>query len=318
MGTKGVLFISYSHQDMKQTHWLERLQLYLAPLRREEIVDVWDDSRIDVGSEWLSEIRETLERTSAAILLVGPGFLASKFILEEELPLLLEAARTRGVKIYPLVTGFCSYKQSMLEPYQAFNDPEGPLEALSAAEQNRILNDLSLLVDQDVRKSDTEVAAALPTPADTCTAIQWIKRHLSDTRTAFVAQARRRNDLAQMISDRLQVKEMLQYEKFFFRYYPKLNDEERFQFEMIRASTEGPLYEGNSKTLETIERHPAVMDEIPELAALRQHLVFWLNKYERVFSKRPEMCLLYAGVEDGVPFPRDIDKILDDYLKTHQ
>ena len=312
------LFISYSHRDMIPIDWLERLKLYLAPLRREELVDIWDDSRIKVGSNWRVEIQDTLERTSVAILLVGPGFLASEFIVGEELPTLLAAAKTRGVNIYPVVIGYCSYKRSVLEPYQAFNDPDKPLEALSIAEQNKILNDVALLVDRDVRQSRVGPLSAPPRQPDTRTAILEITRNLDDARTAFVAQSRRRDELVQMVSDRLRITEMLEYEKFFFRYYPELNEEERFQFEQIRAMTEGPLYEGNRRVLETIERHPQVMDEISELADLRQHLVFWLNKYDRVFSRRPEMCLLYTGVEDGVPFPDGIDEILDDWLTTHK
>ena len=53
------------------------------------------------------------------------------------------------------------------------------------------------------------------------------------------------------------------------------------------------------------------------MADLRQHLVFWLDKYERVFLKRPEMCLLYTGVEDGVPFPNGVDEKVRRWIKTH-
>jgi hypothetical protein len=309
------LFISYSHRDMSPTDWLERLKLYLAPLRRSEPVDIWDDSRIQPGAVWRSQIKSALDRASAAILLVGPGFLASDFIHGEELPVLLSAAATRGTRIYPVVVGYCAYRRSQLESYQSFNDPDKPLEALPPPEQNRILNEVASLVDQDLRESKSS-ARQPAADADIPDVLRQIQRHLESTRTAFTAQCRRRNKLVDMIKERLGITETLQYESFFFRYHGKLNQEEHFQFEQIRAITEGPLYEGNRKILDLIESHPTLLDSAPLLGELRQHLVFWLNKYDRVFAKRPEMCLLYTGVEDGVPFPSGVDKQIKALLKS--
>jgi hypothetical protein len=312
------LFISYGHRDMEPVNWVERLKLYLAPLRRQELVDVWDDSMIRAGSEWRREIGAALDRATATILVVGPGFLASDFIAQQELPSLLEAAEGRGAKIYPLVVGYCAYKLSVLEKYQAFNDPDKPLEALTPAEQNKILNGLSLAVDEDLRHGQ---APTMPPPllvTDTRQAMNEIAKYLQNTGAAFVAQSRRRNQLVAMIEDRLKVKENLEYENFFFRYYGKLNDEEKFQFEQIRAMTEGPLHDGNQKILSIIEGHPQVLEEIPRLVALRQHLVFWLNKYDKVFAKRPEMCLLYTGVEDQVPFPKGLDLEVAQWIREHR
>lgn len=295
--------------------WLERLKLYLAPLRRQEIVDIWDDAQIQPGSDWRSQIGSALNRASATILLVGPGFLASEFIANQELPTLLASAAARGTRIYPLVVGYCAYKQSQLERYQAFNDPDMPLEALTIPEQNRILNEIALAVDRDLRES---ASLAEPTALgyDSSDTLRQLKKHLDTTRTAFIAQIRRRDDLVEKIVQRLNVIEMLEYENFFFRYYGKLDEEERFQFQQIRAITEGPLYEGNRATLDLIESHPNLMEDAPLLKDLRQHLVFWLNKYERVFANRPEMCLLYTGVEDGVPFPSGVEKQITALLKS--
>ena len=38
------VFISYSHAD---GDWLKRLQIMLAPLRRQGMLDVWEDTRIE-------------------------------------------------------------------------------------------------------------------------------------------------------------------------------------------------------------------------------------------------------------------------------
>jgi hypothetical protein len=155
--------------------------------------------------------------------------------------------------------------------------------------------------------------AGAPEP-DLRAAMKEIRRHLQDTGTAFRAQFRRREALVNAIERRLGIRTYLEYEKFFFRYHGEMNPEERFEFNQIRAITDGPMYGGNRAILEILDRNPALLEEVPELGALRTHLVFWLNKYEKVFTKTPEMCLCYAGVEDGVRFPPGVDQAIDDWL----
>jgi hypothetical protein len=307
------LFISYGHRDMEEVNWLERLKLYLAPLRRQEVVDCWDDGRIKAGTDWRQSIASSMERAAAAVLLVGPGFLASDFIATEELPRLLENGRA-GRPLYPLIVGYCAYAGSPLGSYQAFNDPQTPLEALAVPEQNRILNKLSEQVDADLRKT-MPPNRPVDASSDKRSAMQTIQTTLAQTHTAFVAQARRRDQLVQSVRSRLAVNDHLQYERFFFKYFERLDRDERFQFDQIRAMTEGPLHDGNQTILRTLERFPELMEEIPSLLALRQHLVFWLNKYDRVFTKTPAMSLLYTGVEDGVPFPKGIDQEVSLWLR---
>ena len=307
------LFISYSHADMAPIDWLAKLKLYLAPLRRGELVEVWDDTALRVGEDWRLQIDEAMDRASAAVLLVGPGFLASEFISRQELPALLSAARNHGVKIYPLIVGHCAYRLSDLEPYQAFNEPDDPLESLLPADQNKILNRLSMDVDEALRHA--KVVDPGRKPRDLKAPVRAIGQYLQDTRIAFIAQARRRNDLVNAITKRLKFNNDLEFEKFFYRYYQQMSAEERFQFDQIRAMTEGPLYTGNRGILEIINQNPELLDEISGLTALRQHLVFWLNKYDKVFLNTPKMCLLYTGVEDGVPFPVGLDAEIARFLR---
>lgn len=49
------VFISYSHADAK---WIKRLQLFLAHLERERLIDRWDDTRIQPGQDWRAEIKK--------------------------------------------------------------------------------------------------------------------------------------------------------------------------------------------------------------------------------------------------------------------
>jgi hypothetical protein len=316
---KKSIFVSYSRADNEETNWVARLKLYLAPLRRAGVLDTWDDSRIETGENWREAIENALNDTSAAVLIVGPGFLASDFIMNHELPNLLAAAEKKGTAIYPLVVGYCGYKSSELEKYQAANDPEHPLESLPKHEQNRILNELAKSIDKSYQKNEIlESKNEDLKTVEYLGIVQEVERILADTKTAFLAQIRRREALVEMLERRLRMHNTLQFEKFFFKYFSELTDDERFEFEQIRAMTEGPLCTGNRRIVQLIDQNPRLIEEIPGLMDLRQHLVFWLNKYDRVFIKNKAMCLLYTGVEDGVPFPSYVQDSIDNWMKEQR
>jgi hypothetical protein len=146
-----------------------------------------------------------------------------------------------------------------------------------------------------------------------------MQRDLAEAHKALNAQYERRNDLVKMIEERLNFTNNLEFEKFFFRYYSQLNEEELFEFAQIRAMTEGIIQPANRRVLQAIDSAPVAMLGIdPRMPALRLHLVFWLNKFDRVFEANRAMCVLYTGVEDCVPFPPGVDDALRSWIKSHK
>ena len=80
------------------------------------------------------EIAEAMERASAAILLVSADFLASDFIVTNELPPLLKKARSEGTQILPLILSNCRFERDPeLSAFQAVNDLGRPLASLPSA-----------------------------------------------------------------------------------------------------------------------------------------------------------------------------------------
>lgn len=315
------VFISYSRADMEVVDWLKRLRMYFAPLGQRGTLDIWDDGRIVPGTLWQAEIERALEAAGAAVLVVGPGFLASPFVQDHELPRLLDATARRGLKLFPLIVGYCAWKAIGLGSLQSFNPPDHPLESLAPAQANKVMNEMAIAVDASLRtlvpktpESPTRSNGASPRLWQ---AMQRMSLALSDSRTAFTAQARRRDSLVAALERRLGFHNELEYEKFFLRHHAELIAAERFEFDQMRAMTEGPMHDGNRAMLEVLEQQPALLDALPGMTALRQHLVFWLNKYERVFKINPAMCLLYVGVEDGVPFPNDVDGAVGAWLREN-
>lgn len=312
---KNSLFISYSRADMAEVDWIGRLRMYLAPLRRTQSVEVWDDSKIPLGTDWRKAIDDALQRAKTAVLLVGPGFLASDFVMEYELPRLLADAQDAGTRIFTLVVGYCGYQFTELERYQAFNEPTKPLESLSRSEQNKVLNELCISVAEALGEAQASVVLTEPNMRFRLReAAREIATNLQDTRTAYVAQCRRRDALVEDIERRLGIRSELEYEKFFFQCFPGLTGPEKFEFDQIRGITEGQLQRGNRRIVEILAELPELLDEIPTLTELRQHLVFWLNKFDRVFSQNKAMCVLYTGVEDRVPFPPHVADAVEKWL----
>lgn len=146
------VFISYARADQGKRKWRERLRTFLLPFGAE--LDVWDDSRIETGAEWRTEIDIALRRARVAVLLIGPSFLGSEFIAKNELPPLLNAAAAEGVVVLPLITNHCSYERTVLGKYQAFNDPKKPLEALELPDQNHWLQRFAERIDQAFHRFD--------------------------------------------------------------------------------------------------------------------------------------------------------------------
>jgi tetratricopeptide (TPR) repeat protein len=138
------LFISYSHRD---ANWLERLQGHLAPYERGGKLEFWDDTRIDAGQHWRTEIWKALAEAKVAVLLVSEHFLVSQFIRDEELPYLLSSAENDGLLVLPAIVGTCAFlKVEALSQYQSINPPSQPLDSLPETDREQYLRRLAATV----------------------------------------------------------------------------------------------------------------------------------------------------------------------------
>ena len=108
-----LVFISYAHADNSgddpRTRWLDRLLQHLKPRVRHDQIGVWSDPNIVPGDDWQASIRTRLDGACAAVLLVSPAFLSSNYIREHELPVLLQHAKEKGVRIIPVILRPCGF-----------------------------------------------------------------------------------------------------------------------------------------------------------------------------------------------------------------
>lgn len=151
------VFISYSHKDKE---WLDRLHVHLKPLMRDRQIDIWDDTRIQPGAKWHDEIKNGLQSAKVAVLLISPDFLASDFIVNEELPALLHAAEQDGAIILPVILRHSLFFTTPLASFQAVNNPSQPLSEFldKSAEIDKVLVKLSFQIKDEFEKAHANVS----------------------------------------------------------------------------------------------------------------------------------------------------------------
>ena len=159
------VFVSYCHRDKKH---LERLHVHLIQYEQAGVMEVWSDKRLVVGSDWREEIKRAIAEAKVAILLVSADFLASKFITENELPPLLDAAKAGGTVIIPVIVGASAFSASVLAHFHTANNPAKPLNGLDPHQRDVIWVDVAMRVKsalESERHESTVVRSALPKQA---------------------------------------------------------------------------------------------------------------------------------------------------------
>lgn len=142
------VFVSYSHRDQE---FLRRLMVHLRPLEKQGVVELWADTKLMAGDSWKEEIERALGRSRIAILLISADFLASDFIIDNELPPLLEKAETKGTRIVPLILKPCRFiRDRKLARFHAINDPQLPLVRMSEADQEAAYDRVAEAVERSL------------------------------------------------------------------------------------------------------------------------------------------------------------------------
>jgi TIR domain len=95
------LFVSYAHQDRELCR---RLVVLLRLALRSRGYDVWWDQAMLAGP-WRDQIDDALRRAIAGVVLISEHALASPYVMEQELPVLLQ----RG-PVAPIYGGPCSWR----------------------------------------------------------------------------------------------------------------------------------------------------------------------------------------------------------------
>jgi hypothetical protein len=174
------VFISYAHKDDQL--WLDTLLSNLSWLQRKHGIEIWTDRDIAPGAKWHETIQSAIDRAKVAVLLVSPEFLASPYIINNELAKMLQAAESDGMTIFWIPVRPSAYRHSPIGAFQAAQPPDRPLSSLRGARRDQAFVDIveklakALGLAADVSsasdvvgvKSRAQAEAAIKTILDDC------------------------------------------------------------------------------------------------------------------------------------------------------
>lgn len=134
------VFISYSHKDVE---WREKLRTQLALYLRKGELELWDDSKVRAGQEWNEEINQALRSSAIVVPLVSANFFDSDFIWNHELPLFIQWAKKKDIKLMWVHVSASTVEDSDLWKFQAAHKPPDPLDAFDKSSQAAKLKEIA-------------------------------------------------------------------------------------------------------------------------------------------------------------------------------
>jgi hypothetical protein len=148
VGTAPSLFISYSRRDRD---WVNRIRTLLRPAERRGVLLAWVDSDIEQGVPWETQIEAMLKSARAALLLVSPAFLASRYVREIELPAFAKRMKAGDFHLFWLLLEDCDWQAvPELRDIQALGDVNTSIDACATRsdEQCRLIDAVETITRQ--------------------------------------------------------------------------------------------------------------------------------------------------------------------------
>ncbi len=104
------VFVAYCHNDGE---YLDDNSLlgHLRGLERDNHAEFWFDERIAAGEIWDDEIKDKIQQSHIALVLVSELFLTSAYVRRTEIPLFLKKRREDGMIIFPVILSACDWNE---------------------------------------------------------------------------------------------------------------------------------------------------------------------------------------------------------------
>ncbi len=118
------VFISCSKEDEELQNELEK---FLKQLKRKGAIETWSRHNILPGQEWDDETKSQLRKADIMLCLVSIDFMSADYIIDEELPLMLEREKQGLTKVIPVILRPCPWEDTILAKFQALLGRDKPL-----------------------------------------------------------------------------------------------------------------------------------------------------------------------------------------------
>ena len=113
------IFITYAH---KNTEAKDKLITYLAVMKQNGLIDVWQDNEILPGDKWRDAIFSNLADSDILLYLTCAYSLASENCNRE-----LTAELNENIRVIPIILEHCDWKNHQLSEFQALPDKGKPI-----------------------------------------------------------------------------------------------------------------------------------------------------------------------------------------------
>ena len=126
------LVISYSHKD---EGFRKQFETHLALLKRNKLIEHWDDRKIIPGDEWEEEIDQNFRDAGIVILMVSPDFLSSDYCYQKEMATAFERHERGEVAVVPIILRSCDWEDAPFGKLQALPAEAKPVSLWSDRDQ---------------------------------------------------------------------------------------------------------------------------------------------------------------------------------------
>jgi len=109
------VFVSYSRKDKE---YKEELLEFLAPMRRNDVIQLWNDKDIVPGEQWEKELLKRLTTADIIIFLVSPSLLNSDYIDRVEIEGAMERHKNEELVIIPILIRPSYFEESKFKTFQ--------------------------------------------------------------------------------------------------------------------------------------------------------------------------------------------------------
>lgn len=120
------IFFCYAHEDEPL---LNKLKSHLRVLQRQDLIEVWHDRDINVGTEWEQEISRQLNTSQIILLLISPDFMDSDYCYSVEMKRAIERHERGEARVIPIILRYVHWQETLLAKLQALPTDGKPVKS---------------------------------------------------------------------------------------------------------------------------------------------------------------------------------------------
>lgn len=110
------VFCSYSHKDER---YREQFEAHVSLMKRQNLIQIWQDRKILAGDDWGGEIDSHLNSADLITLFVSADFLNSDYCYDKEMTRAMERHASERVPVVPIIVRQCDWHEAPFGKLQA-------------------------------------------------------------------------------------------------------------------------------------------------------------------------------------------------------